>query len=128
MTMALERRNPLPAGRYAVTLIGKSQMERFADWRNLNKEFVSVKHASLNADLQQEFVVFEVSLDGVVRWQGPGYPDRVSDDVESWQDFEQSPVTPDPLNAFIASNETLALSWPWLVLIAGVLLWSSSKE
>src|SRR5690606_35363365 len=97
-------------------------------WRNLNKEFVSVKHASLDADRQQEFVVFEVSLDGAVRWQGPGYPDRVSDDVESWQDFEQSPVTPDPLNAFIASNETLARGWPWLVLIAGVLLWTSSKK
>lgn len=126
--MTLERRNPLPIGRYAVTLVGKLQMERFADWRNLNKEFVSIRNASLDADTETEFVVFEVDTDFVVRWQGPGFPDRVSDDVETFQDFEQSPHTPDPLNAFLSSSETLSKGWPWILLLAAAVLWTSSNK
>lgn len=126
--MALERRNPLPAGRYAVTLVGKLQMERFADWRNLHREFVSVRNATLNADAETEFVVFEVDTDGAVRWQGPGFPDRVSEDVETFQDFEQSPITPDPLNALISSSEALSKGWPWLLLLAAVLVWNNNPK
>jgi len=79
--MAVERTNPLPAGRYWVTVIGAAKIRAFDSWlRHYRDDLMAVKVLSTSLDSggwqrqPSQFIAFEVTRDGVADWQGPGLP------------------------------------------------------
>lgn len=125
--MALERTNPLPAGRYSVTLLGNLQIEKFDEWLRRNREFVSVRGSELDQSAKPvtAFIVFDVDFSDVVRWEGPGFPSIVpGDEIPSRSETEQSPQVAEPaeqLSSFFDGAKPLV---PFLLLFAVAYLWN----
>jgi len=123
-SLGLERRNPLPKGRYWVFRMGPD-IGRFDAWLRAwtLPKFLRVVSTELDIDADPitEFVVFEVLVDGVVMWQGPGLPDRSPPHVTSAQDVIQAPTVDTGLDqlrkAFTASGEAI----PTLLFLAGAI-------
>lgn len=116
-SLGLERRNPLPKGRYWVFRIGTNDINRFDAWLRAwtLPKFLRVVSTELDidADPVTEFVVFEVLVDGAVVWEGPGLPDRSPANVTSAKDVIQAPDIDSGLEqlakAFEDGGETIPL-------------------
>jgi hypothetical protein len=139
-SLGLERRNPLPKGRYWVFRVGARQIVDFDDWLRRNRPLVRLVATDLDpgerGDVpQNSFNVFEVLRDGEVTWEGPGLPDRSPPHVTSRQDVERAPVIldapervrqgiEDAANAVKRGAETI----PLLLFLAGVAYLLTQKE
>lgn len=138
--MALERRNPLPEGRYWIMLIGNFQIEKFDEWLKRHKDLVGVVSSELDPggttffgpskpEPPTQFVVFDVDFDDVVRWEGPGFPNivRAGEDVTSRQDVEDVPIVDDPTTTLATFFDGLDESVPILIAV-GLAIYFSSKR
>lgn len=94
-SLGLERKNPLPVGRYWVFRLGPEQIRDFDKWLDVHRRMkvlrVVASELDQEADPVTAFVVFEVTRDNAVVWQGPGLPDRSPPHVTSAQDVVQAP-------------------------------------
>ena len=97
-SLGLERRNPLPKGRYWVFRVGARQIVDFDAWPKKNRPLVKLVATDLDTSIepQNSFNVFEVLVDNEVVWEGPGLPDRSPPNVTSRQDVEKAPVVLEP--------------------------------
>lgn len=87
--MAVEKRNPLPVGRYTVDVSDMHSSE-FTSWLTEHKDTVFVEQSEERDGLTWYlFKVFEP-----VPWQGPGYPDSIGDQI--LQDDKSPPLEPLP--------------------------------
>lgn len=98
--MALERRNPLPRGRYWVDVFdlvsthpatdGENMQAAFRNWLARNADTVRVESTqSFDTEPARDFYIFRV-LDPV-SWEGPGFPEIATDGVQSSADTTQRP-------------------------------------
>lgn len=69
--MALERRNPVPVGRYWVDVQEKDN-STWHDWLMLHKDVVIVLKSEPYSDNATWWYLFEVNQP--VEWKGPGFP------------------------------------------------------
>lgn len=130
-SLGLERRNPLPAGRYWVFRIGARAIVDFDAWLTKNRANVKLRNHELDpsAEPQTSFNVFEVLQSGVTMWEGPGLPDRSPPHVTSSQDVQSGPVVLDlPERARQAAEAATrgAESIPTLLFFFGA-LWLLSQ-
>ena len=138
-SLGLERRNPLPAGRYWVFRVGARQIVDFDAWLKKNRPIVRLVATDLDTgggEPQNSFNVFEVLRDDEVMWEGPGLPDRSPPHVTSRQDVEKAPVVLEPAEQVTEAGRKVAAAVtrgaetiPLLLLAAGVLyLLSTTKR
>jgi len=86
---AVERKNPLPAGRYWVDVFAKDS-DAFGAWLNSNKATVQVRTTEhFDSDPVRDWYLFEVSVP--TPWQGPGFPTIAGPHVTSSSDTAQRP-------------------------------------
>lgn len=94
-SLGLERRNPLPTGRYWVFRLGAEAIRDFDQWLAVHRRMKALRVVASELDQDANpitsFVVFEVLQPNVVVWQGPGLPDRAPPHVTSAQDVIQAP-------------------------------------
>lgn len=94
-SLGLERRNPLPTGRYWVFRLGAEQIRDFDKWLDVHRRMKALRVVASELDQDSDpvtsFVVFEVLMPQTVVWQGPGLPDRSPPHVTSAQDVIQAP-------------------------------------
>lgn len=133
-SLGLERKNPLPVGRYWVFRLGAEQIAAFDQWVNVHRRMKALRVIASEFDQEskpiQTFTVFEVLAPNAVVWQGPGLPDRAPAHVTSSQDVVQAPVVPsgaerleNALKGALGGGETLSL----LLFGAAVLYLMSQK-
>ncbi len=85
----VERRNPLPVGRYWVDVFEKDAAS-FAAWLAAHKADVRVRTTQhFDTTPARDWVLFEVVRP--VDWQGPGLPDVATGDVVASSDTVQRP-------------------------------------
>lgn len=102
--MAIERRNPLPVGRYWVDVF-EPDMAGFREWLASHRgERIYVERSSLHEDQLgpggslfsepqvREWVLFRVLHP--VPWQGPGYPTIATEGIDHSSDTVQRPPPP----------------------------------
>ena len=106
--MALERRNPVPAGRYWVDVFdqvsthpatkGQNTQTAFRDWLRRNSATVkSESTQSFDTTPARDFYIFRVSAP--TKWEGPGFPEIATPAVQSSADTVQRPdPEKDPLD------------------------------
>lgn len=121
-SLGLERKNPLPKGRYWVFRMGED-IGAFDAWLRAwtIPKFLRVVSTELDVDADPvtEFVVFEVLQDNVVVWVGPGLPDRSPPNVTSAKDVIQAPDIDSGLEQLSKALEQDSV--PLLIFAAGVL-------
>lgn len=103
---AVQRANPLPAGRYWVDVF-ETDSPDFSSWLGANRSTVSIvstEHFDANAGgPARDWVLFQVSAP--TPWNGPGFPTIADASVTSSSDTAQRPppapdiTTLDPLAA-----------------------------
>lgn len=108
--MAVERRNPLPAGRYWVN-IPPGDVLPFNVWKTAHRETVKVDTVSTGDD-GWEFHIFRV-LTPVI-WGPWGFPNIAGDDVDGPEDTYTAPTIEQP--------EPAALMKQALWGVAGIVL------
>lgn len=92
---ALERRNPLPPGRYWIDLFEKDSPAWLA-WRARNNVKIEVTE-HFSSDPVRDFIIFRV--DAPVPWEGPGFPTIAPASVQSSSDtLDRPPPEKDPLD------------------------------
>ena len=85
----LERRNPLPAGRYWIDLFAQDS-DAWLDWRKRNASSVGIEATEhINSEPPRDFIIFHVTAP--VSWEGPGYPNVADKSVQSSNDTAQRP-------------------------------------
>lgn len=92
--MAVERRDPLPPGRYWVDIPPKDVLA-FNVWKNTHRDAVRVQRVSTGSN-GWEWHLFEVLAP--TPWGGWGFPNIAGADVEGPESVYQVPVVeqPDP--------------------------------
>lgn len=121
--MAIERGDPIPAGRYWID-IPKARVKNYTTWRKANP---SVKTTSTQESPKMTFIIFEVSSP-VPRWPadwGLGFPNQAGAGVRQASDVIQRPkveTSSDMLSGLFAGVSGTAM----LVLLALYLM--SKKE
>jgi len=103
-SLGLERRNPLPAGRYWTMRIGQKQIEAFDAWLSKWRSVKALRVLAsdfdpagpFNTQPATAFVLFEVLTPQIVVWEGPGLPDKAPLNVTSRDDVEHGPVILEP--------------------------------
>jgi hypothetical protein len=137
----IERRNPLPVGKYSVTVFDKD-MPAFQAWRTANKEVVKVTGSVYHAEVTNWFSANEPGwtmltflVKTPVRWEGPGFPDNIPPDKsdEDWLAQQTAlPAAPKSLvdygeQAILDPSKTVAdaadsaVPWKWILVGTGVL-------
>lgn len=91
----------LESGRWWAVVF-EPQWEKFHEWLKRSKGFVEVVSSELQDATSQsprsEFVVFDVPVSNLVRWEGPGSATLDSTgQVTSIEEVEQSPEVADPI-------------------------------
>lgn len=106
--MPLERRNPLPEGRYSIMVIGPADIAAFNEWLVLSRHSVNVEvtepiaPTSLESALNvKEFVIFNVTEPVIFESKRFGFPDKAGPEIKSSADTVQAPDLP-------SSDETTA--------------------
>lgn len=124
---AVERANPLPAGRYWVDVF-QPDADAFGAWLSSNKatvRVVSTQHFDRNdAGPPRDWYLFEVTAP--TPWQGPGLPTRADASITSSADTVQRPdPLPDPLSQaadtasdLFSSARSAATALPTVALVA----------
>jgi hypothetical protein len=90
--MAIERRNPLPPGRYWVDTFEPKRTD-FRVWLDKNAEYVHVENRKEYLDPPGTWYLFSVSEP--VHWDGPGLPTIATEEIQSHEDTAQKPP-PEP--------------------------------
>lgn len=137
-SLGLERKNPLPKGRYWVFRVGARQIVDFDAWLKKNRPLVKLVATDLDtqgAEPQNSFNVFEVAVDNEVVWEGPGLPDRSPPHVTSRQDVENAPVVLEPAEQVTEAGRKVAdavtrgaESFTLLLFAAGILYLLSTTK
>jgi hypothetical protein len=115
---ALERRNPLPPGRYWIDLFEKDSAAWLA-WRARNGVKIEVTE-HFNSSPPRDFIIFRT--DTPVPWEGPGYPTIAGATVKASEDTGQRPPpTKDPIDAItdIVTSPTAKVVGTALGIVAG---------
>lgn len=127
--MTVERRNPLPAGRYWI-MVFDDKRQKFVDWRTINKDSVFVEATESFIEGEQhphDFYIFRVSesvkvpggtgtISVPVTWDATtfGFPTVAGPNVKSSADTVQAPDLPkdatDQLNDALESAGGLGKS------------------
>lgn len=93
--MTLERRNPLPIGRYwqeVVELPDKPDARaKFANWLSRNKTSVHAESTEDHSDEDPPGVFYVIVVTAPTIWEGPGYPTIASTTVKSRDDVVRKP-------------------------------------
>jgi hypothetical protein len=97
---AMERANPLPAGRYWVDVF-TLQEAAFQDWLKRNKANVMVttteSYDPIDGNPGRVWRLFEVRTP--VTWEGPGFPTIATPEIKTSEDtVQRPPPTKDPLD------------------------------
>jgi hypothetical protein len=94
-TGAVERRNPLPIGRYWVDVFAKDS-DAFTQWTKRNTDRLKIRgtehFANDDAALVRDWMLFEVL--SPVPWEGPGFPTVADASVTSSSDTSDRPPPP----------------------------------
>jgi hypothetical protein len=122
---ALERRNPLPPGRYWVD-VPDPKAAAFEAWRSRNGASIIVEATERReGDVPVTWTLFRTTAP--VPWEGPGIPTIATADVKSAEDTAQRPAPePDPLTKipnpadFVPSSRTIALAVGGVALVVGL--------
>jgi hypothetical protein len=106
---ALERTNPLPAGRYWVDVF-QPDAEAFGAWLSSNKATVHVVSTQSfeknDGGPPRDWYLFQVSAP--TPWQGPGFPTIADASVTSSADTAQRPdPAPDPVSQLADASSDL---------------------
>lgn len=91
--MAIERGNPIPAGRYWID-VSKPRVKAYTDWRKASNG--AVRTVSTQESDRMTFIVFEVSTP-TPRWPvevGLGLPTIAEQSVKSASDVVSRPAVP----------------------------------
>lgn len=89
--MALERKSPLPPGRYWVD-VPPSDRSGFAAWLQANRGHVAVRSTSESGDSGWQWILFDVTAPAMAFWQGPGYPTIADPSITSESQVKQVPT------------------------------------
>jgi hypothetical protein len=128
--MALERRNPVPIGRYWVDVFdqvsthpatkGQNTQTAFRDWLRRNASTVkSESTQSFDSKPARDFYIFRVTAP--TPWEGPGFPEVAPAAVQSSADTAQRPdPEKDPLDQLGDALGSASSTWSGLVLAVGV--------
>lgn len=117
-TGVLERRNPLPAGRYWKDIF-EADAEAFRAWLKDHGDTVKVRTTeTITGEPSRDWYLFEVTAPTM--WDGPGYPDVATTAVQTSADTVQRPdPEKDPLDKLDATDPLgFGKAVPWI--IAGV--------
>jgi hypothetical protein len=101
-SLGLERKNPLPKGRYWVFRIGPKDIVAFDAWLAKYRKAKALRVVSSELDQGETtaemtaFIVWEVLRPDEVVWEGPGLPDRSPPHVTSAEDVISAPKILEP--------------------------------
>ena len=133
--MALERRNPLPPGRYWIDVFGDNR-PRFTTWARQQKASVKVRvtESDVNSEPPREWHLFDVSAP--VPWDAQtfGFPTVAEPEVQTSQDtVQRPPPEPEPdLSHVLPTPSDLATVGGGLgmlaLIIAGAFLYMQSQK
>lgn len=126
---AVQRQNPLPAGRYWVDVFAPDT-DTFGAWLSSNKSTVTVRNTEhFDSSPVRDWYLFDVTVP--TPWNGPGFPTIATTDVTSSAD---TVVRPDPppsvttqIEQELASLQSSTKTAAWvgvgvLVVVGGALL------
>lgn len=126
---AVERTNPLPAGRYWVDVFAKDS-DTFGAWLSSNKATVKVRTTEhFDSDPVRDWYLFEVSVP--TPWYGPGFPTIAGPNVTTSSDTAQRPDPPPAVTTqieqILASEQQTIKTAAWigvaaLVVVGGALV------
>ncbi len=85
--MAIERRDPLPPGRYSFNVWHGEDRPKWDAWTRANSN--TVRTVSIEPGTANDWVMFDVLAP--TKWVGLGFPDIVTQDVHSQVDQIQAP-------------------------------------
>lgn len=128
--MALERKNPIPAGRYWIDPVGPRAKERFDSWVLAHPASIEVESSEEETTpvepYWQWFIIFRVTA-ATPRWepiQGLGaFPNVAPASVKQKTDVEPRPKVPDAMQTLKDAIET-ALSSTGTVLLLGIVAYT----
>lgn len=84
--MAVERRNPLPAGVYLVPVPGEAKVHAFDAWLERNRLTVKVLEVGkMGMSAVQPAYWYGFHVTAPTPWEGPGYPDIAT--PELWREY-----------------------------------------
>jgi hypothetical protein len=94
----LERRNPIPAGRYWIAAIGNGAIDKLNQWLVVNKDTLRLRTSEFDPGeagpftdpTPTEFVIFEI-LSPTPANGLPAYPNIATPDVQTMADTVQRP-------------------------------------
>ncbi len=124
--MTIERRDPIPAGRYWVDLVGKEAGISFDIWRRMYPSIsVEETEGDTTVDPFQAFVIFTLSKP-TERWSktpGLGYPNTAGPEIHSKADAYRVPVVENPLDALVSM-----LQQPGTLIVLGIVLYLATQK
>ena len=114
--MAIERRSPIPVGRYWVDCQGNPAITQFDIWRrSYSTVVVEETEGDTTGDNPEQFVIFHLTAP-TMRWEqmagGIGFPTVAPASVQSKADAMKVPTTPgifDSLESMLNDSSTLLL-------------------
>lgn len=120
---ALERRNPLPAGRYWIDVF-QPDSAAWQAWLVSNAQNVKIEETEHFAEVDQfpdrDFFIFKVLTP--VTWQGPGFPSIADATIKSSTDTRDRPdPTKDPTDVGADLVESLLHPSPTTVAVGTVI-------
>lgn len=126
-TGALERRNPVPTGRYWQDIFAKDA-SAFESWTTANKGKVRViateHYENDDPALVRDWILFEVL--SPVEWRGPGYPTIAAAEVTSSADTVERPDPPpavvDQLQSMAQQTGAQIVGTVGKILLAGLVI------
>lgn len=121
---------PIPPGRYWITVLGRDNMADFDAWIRDMHGAVQIEASSLDQEANPpvQFIIFRVP-EGRMPFLNPhqfGFPSFAPPNVTSIQDVEQSPVVPGPIDRLEqAAGKAGELASEAVLLVLAVLLLSN---
>lgn len=98
--MAIERKNPLPAGRYWIDVIDypPGHMNEFTAWALANDQKIAIESTEERTELDphQLFVIFRVLEPVFFPQKNFGFPNIAGEQVHTSDDTAQKPDVPEP--------------------------------
>lgn len=116
--MALERRNPLPVGLYAIDVLKKNE-PAFLQWRTDNKAVAKIRKTSTDAESGIVWVLFQ-TLGPTTKWPNIGFPDIAAKGLatERVPSFEPTPDLTDQIAPHLPSPAGFT-GFLWAAAIVG---------
>lgn len=128
---AVERQNPLPAGRYWIDIFDKDS-DAFGAWLSSNKVTVVVRATEhFESTPTRDWYLFEVKVP--TPWNGPGFPTVAAPNVTTSSDTAQRPDPPpsvtDQIEELLNSEKQFVKTSAWIgvavvAVVGGALLYA----